>query len=245
LHEILHRMKKIKFLSLLVAATFLTVAAWAQSAEEIVAKHIDAIGGAENWKKVNSIRQEATLSVQGMDIPVVVTLVHNKGSKQEFTVMGMTGYTIITNEGGWSFNPMMGQSKPEPMTNDMLKYGKDQLDAQGEFLNYKEKGHAIESLGKEDVDGTECFKIKLTRKSGTESVFFIDPKTFYPIRISSKVVADGQVFESIINLSNYQKLPEGIVVPFTMENSQMPAPITMTKIIVNAPVDEVIFKVAQ
>jgi outer membrane lipoprotein-sorting protein len=238
-------MKKLKFFSLLLAASILTLASWAQSADEIIAKHIEAIGGADNWKKVNSIRQEATLSVQGMDIPVIVTLVHNKGSKQEFTVMGMTGYTIITNEGGWSFNPMMGQSKPEPMTSDDLKYGKDQLDAQGEFLNYKEKGHSVESLGKEDIDGTECFKIKLTRKSGTESVFFIDPKTYYPIRISSKVVANGQEVESIVNLSNYQKLPEGIVVPFTMENSQMPAPITMTKIVINAPIDESIFKVGQ
>lgn len=218
---------------------------FAQTADEVITKHIEAIGGKENWKKINNMRQEATLSVQGMDIPVVITAINNKATKQEYTVMGMTGYSIITADSGWNFNPMQGQTKPEPITQDELKYGKDQLDIQGDFIDYKTKGHNVQLLDKEDVEGVECLKIKLTRKSGNESVFFLDPKTYYIIRTSSKISANGQEVESVVNLSNYQKLPEGIVIPHTIENSAIPAPITLTKVIINGKVDEASFRVVR
>jgi len=236
-------MKLIKHLSFAVVGLLFSAMSFAQTADEIVAKHIAAIGGADNWKKINNMRQEATLSVQGMEIPVVITAVHNKATKQEYTVMGMTGYSIITSEGGWNFNPMQGQTKPEPITQDELKYGKDQLDLQGDFVDYKAKGHTIQLLDKEDVEGVECLKLKLTRKSGNESIFFFDPKTYYIVRTSSKMSANGQEVESVVNLSNYQKLPEGIVIPHTIENSAIPAPITLNKVIINGTVDEAVFKV--
>jgi len=157
--------------------------------------------------------------------------------------MGMTGYSIITSEGGWNFNPMQGQTKPEPITQDELKYGKDNLDLQGDFVDYKAKGHTIQLMDKEDVDGVECLKLKLTRKSGNESIFFFDPKTYYIVRTSSKMSANGQEVESVVNMSNYQKLPEGIVIPHTIESSAIPAPITLTKVIINGKVDEAVFKV--
>jgi hypothetical protein len=145
-------MKLIKHLSFAVVGLLLSAMSFAQTAEEIVAKHITAIGGADNWKKINNMRQEATLSVQGMDIPVVITALHNKATKQEYTVMGMTGYSLITSEGGWNFNPMQGQTKPEPITQDELKYGKDNLDLQGDFVDYKAKGHTIQLMDKEDIE---------------------------------------------------------------------------------------------
>jgi hypothetical protein len=46
-----------------------------------------------------------------------------------------------------------------------------------------------------------------------------------------------------MNLSNYQKTPEGLVVPMTMENSGMPAPINITKVEVNPTIDNTIFEV--
>lgn len=238
-------MKSIKLLTLAIAGLFITSFSFAQTADEVINKHIEAIGGKENWKKITSMRSEATLSTQGIDIPVVISQVHNKAVKQEFTVMGMSGYSIISVDGGWNFNPMQGQSKPEPMTQDELNIGKEQLDIQGEMLDYKEKGHSVELLANEDIDGVSCFKVRLTRKSGRESVYIFDPKSFYIIRTISKMTANGQEIESTVNLSNYQKLPAGIFIPFTMENSALPAPITMTKVEVNIKIEDTVFKVQQ
>jgi hypothetical protein len=238
-------MKQIKHITMGLIALLVSASVIAQTADEVINKHIDAIGGAANWKKVNSMRMEATVSAQGMDVPVIIYQVHNKATKQEYTVMNMTGYSIITSEGGWNFNPFMGQTAPEPMTADEVKVGQDQLDLQGEMLDYKQKGHSVELMGKEDVDGTECFKLKLTRKSGRESIYLIDPKTYYAVRSISKVTVNGQEVNQTVNLSNYQKLPEGIVVPFTMENGSAPAPINLTKVEVNPKIDESVFKVSK
>jgi hypothetical protein len=236
-------MKPFKLVSLVMIAFLLSGTIFAQTADEVVAKHIEAIGGKDNWKKINSMKMEANVNAQGMDVPVIIYQIHNKASKQEYTVMNMTGYAIVTNEAGWNFNPFAGQTAPEPMTADELKAGQENLDIQGEFLDYKEKGHTVELMGKEDVDGTECFKLKLTRKSGRESIYFVDPKTYYIVRAVSKLKLNGQDIEQNINMSNYQKLPEGIVIPYTMENGQAPAPINIIKVEVNPKLDDAIFQV--
>ena len=237
-------MKPIKLTFLLLASFLINLTLQAQTVDEVINKHIEAIGGKENWLKVNSFKMEANISVQGMDIPVNIFQVHNKAQKQEYTVMNMTGYTILTSEEGWSFNPMMGQSKPEQMAKEDVEMGKETLDIRGDLLDYAAKGSKAELMGKEDVDGTSCFKLKVTRKSGNEFVYFIDPSNYYIKRTINKIKANGQEVEQKVNFSNYQKLPEGIVVPLTMENSSIPAPINVKKVEVNVPIDDIVFKVA-
>ncbi len=234
-------MKRYSMISLFMAALFMAGTLQAQTVDEVVAKHIEAIGGKDNWKKVNTLKMVANLSIQGMDIPINIYQVNNEAMRQDFTAMNMTGYTIVTADSGWSFNPMQGQSAPEPMTADQLTAQKDQLDIQGEMIDYKEKGHKVELLGKEDIDGTETHKLKLTRKSGTEAVYFIDAKTFYAIRQVSKLKVNGQEMELVSNMSNFTKLPEGIVIPFTLESTGTPAPITITKVEVNPTLDKSLF----
>jgi hypothetical protein len=236
-------MKLFKTLLVAFAGLFFSSYAISQTADDIVNRNIDAIGGKENWRKIQSMRSEATLNTQGIEIPVIITQVHNKAVKQEYSVMGMNGYSIISVDGGWNLNPMQGQSKPEPMSQEELNIGKEQLDIQGELLDYKQKGHSVELLGKEDVDGTACLKLKLTRKSGRTSFILIDPTTFYVVRTITNILVNGQEIESTVSFSNYQKLPEGIVVPFTMENNQLPAPINFNKIEVNTKIDDAVFKV--
>lgn len=235
-------MKSISILSV-VAAMALSVSALSQTADEVIDKHYEVIGGKDNWRKVTSTKMEATVSTQGMDIPITVYQVHNKAMKQEINVMNMVGYVIMTTEGGWNFLPFMGQTAPEPMTADDLEVGKEALDIQGELLDYKAKGHSVELLGKEDVDGTECHKLKLTRKSGRAMTFLIDTKTNYIIRTVTKVKANGQEVDQTQNFSNYQKLPFGIVVPMSMENSGLPAPLVIAKMEVNPTIEASVFEV--
>jgi hypothetical protein len=225
-------------LSLLVLASAFTVKA--QTADEVIAKHIDAIGGAENWKKVNSMKMEGVLQVQGAEVNVVVTVLHGKGMRQDISVMGMTGYEIVTPTEGWDFMPFQGQTEPEAKTAEELAEAQDNLDAQGELIDYAAKGHKVELIGKEDVEGTVCFKLKVTKKGGSISTLFFDPKTYYIVQSKSTQKANGQEMEVVTSFSNYEKLPEGIVVAksLTLPFGEM----NMSKITVNGPVEESFFK---
>ena len=224
----------------IITALFSLATSYGQTADEIVANHIKAIGGTDAWAKVSSIYMEGSMQVQGAEVNVTRSVVQNKGSKQEIKVAGMTGYNITTPTAGWNFMPFNGQMKPEPMTEEDLKEAQDELDAQDELVNYKEKGSTVELVGKDDVEGTECHKLKLTFKSGKSEYLFIDPSSWLTIRQVSKQKANGQEIETTTNFSNYQKTPEGLLVPMSIT---LPfGELIISKVEVNKKIDEGIFK---
>lgn len=240
-------MKSLKLAFLAMAVTLFTFAGQAQTAEEIVAKYITAIGGADAWKKINSVVSEGKLTVQGADVTVTSTVLNGKGMRQDITAMGMTGYQIMTPTAGWSFMPFQGQQKPEPVTEEMLKESSDEYDTQGALIDYKTKGHSLEYLGKEEVEGTEAYKVKVIHKNGKIETMYFDPASFLVIRTVTKRKANGQEFEVVTSMSNYKKLPEGILVPMSINipvGPGMNADLSITKVEVNKPVNEAIFKPA-
>ena len=233
-------MKLIRTSAIAIVALLVSVFTFAQTAEEIVAKHIEAVGGAAAWKKINSLYYEGKMTVQGAEVNVTLTVLNGKGSRQNISVMGMTGYQIITPTAGWNFMPFQGQAAPEAMTADELKQSADDLDVQGKLVDYKSKGHTVEYLGKDDVEGTECFKLKITTKAGNVETVFIDPKSYYIVRSVVKRTANGQESEVPSDLSNYKKLPEGIVVPFSIT---LPfGELVISKAEINKQIDESAFK---
>jgi hypothetical protein len=210
------------------------------TADQIVNKYIEAIGGKAAWSKVNSLVMKGALKVQGADVSIVSTVVDKKGAKQDITIGGMHGYNIITADSGWNYAPWQGQKVPEPVTADDLKEGQDQLDVQGNLIDYAAKGHTIELLGKDDVDGVEAYKLKETLKSGKVETIYIDPSTFYIIRDVTKQKANGQENDVKTDLNNYQKLPEGIVVPMSLT---LPfGELKITEVKVNSNVDPAVFR---
>lgn len=234
-------MKKVK-IALSALALLFTMSLQAQTVDEIIAKNIEAMGGKEKLASLKSVRMESSLSVQGMEIPVVMTRVHNVGQRVDITAMGMSGYVILTPTAGWQYMPFMGQSAAEPLPDEAVKEGADELDLQGSFLNYAEKGHKIELLGKDDVDGTECYKVKLTTKTGKDRTAFIDAKTYFVIRVIAKANIMGQEQEAVSNMSDYKKVEGGYVFPHTIGGAFGQGDMVVNKIQVNIPVDEKIFK---
>jgi hypothetical protein len=230
-------MKRIVFSFLLLATAFI---AKAQTADEIIAKHIEAIGGADAWKKVNSVKMEGTMLVQGATVTMTQTVLHGKGNRQDISFGGMNGFMIIAPTSGWNFMPFNGQAAPEALTAEAVAESQADLDAQGNLIDYAAKGHTVEYIGKDDVEGTECFKLKVNLKSSKPETLYLDTKSYLIIRSVSVQKANGQEMEVTTNFSNYEKLPEGILIP---KSIGLPfGEMNITKITINGPVDESIFK---
>lgn len=227
---------------LFIFASFITVGLNAQTIDEIVGKHIEALGGKDKLQALKSVKMEANLSVQGMDIPVVITRVHNVGQRVDISAMGMNGYVITTPTAGWQYMPFMGQTAAEALPEDAVKESADELDLSGSLFNYKEKGNALELVGKEAVDGTDCYKIKLTTKTGKTRTLFIDPKNYYLIRLVQKANVMGQEQEVTVSYGDYKKTDDGYVFAHTISGAFGQGDMTVTKIEVNKPVDEKLFK---
>ena len=220
-----------------------TVAATAQTADEIITKHIEAVGGKDAWKKITSLSIDGVLTVQGNDIEISLVQLHGKGMRQNITVQGMSGYQIVTPTHGWTFLPFQGLTEVVAMSEDDVKRAQSDLDVQGPLLDYREKGHAVEFAGTETIGETECYKLAVTFNSGKKATMFIDSKSYFTVRTNVSQKVNGQEQDLQMNYSGFETRPEGIVMPRSV--SLPYGTMTISKIEVNKPIDESVFKPAQ
>ncbi len=232
-------MKKV-FLSLLVICSAV-FSLNAQTADEIITKYITAIGGAEKWSKIQSLKVEGQIEVQGIAIPFTMQGVHMKGTRVDAEFQGTKFIDITTPIKGWAQNPMAGKMTLGPISDEELKAKVDDLDLQDAFIDYKGKGSIVEFLGKDEEDGNEYFKIKITSKNNNEKTYFFDTKTYLAYKMESMTKQQGQDVKSTIKMLDYQTIDFGIKMSFKSDigNGQM---MVTKKVTVNPTIDESIFK---
>ncbi len=217
-----------------------SVNTFSQNLEEIVKKHIEAIGGKENWAKIKSLKTETSMKANGAEIKMTMYQIDKKAMRQNIALMGMEGYSILTTKEGWSYMPFQGQTKPEAMTADEVKKAQDGLNIQDKFMTYKEQNKKLEYFGKDDFDGTECFKLKMTDKDSSETTFYIDPANYYVIKEIQKMKMDGKEVENTTTFGNYKKTAEGIVYPYSIIGGW--GEMEIISLTINPTIDEALFK---
>lgn len=233
-------MKKIIMTSLFVGTFLVTIGLKAQTAEEVVTKYINAIGGFENWKKVNSIYYEAELNAHGNNVQVYKTILNGKGMRRNMVGMGAVAFEIMTPKEGWEFLPFMGQQSPVQVEEDRVRQSADQYDAQGILVDYKAKGHSLGAMVKETLDGKECYKITVKHKTGKEEDFFFDTATYLLVQINGKQKMNGNMMDVVTRFGDYSLQGPGIRFPMSTSMNNMDAIIK--KVEINKVVNENIFQ---
>lgn len=235
----IYKMKMIKtFLIAVIALTSVHVSA--QTVDEIVAKNLESMGGKDKLAALKTIKMTGGMTANGTDISLTSVKLHQVGMRMDLDIMGTSNYQLINNKSGWAFFPVMGMTEPKEMEAAQYKSGVNQLDAQGALFNYKDKGTTIESLGKEMVDGSEAYKLKVTYKNGHSATFFIDAKTNRHVKSISKTFANGQEMDMETTFADFKQNVDGYWFPFSITNAQ--GTITIDKIETNVPVSEDLFK---
>jgi hypothetical protein len=237
-------MKAIKLL--LISAMLLGSAGTnAQTADDVMTQHQAAIGG-DAWKKVNSLKKTSNMIAAGEEVAVIETVVRGKGVRSEIIYRGQSGgYQIVTPTGGWNLDLMVpdakpGITKPTAMATDEVKSLQDELDPSDDYINYKEKGFTAELLGKEDVNGASCYKLKITGKSGIPKTVYFDATTYYKVKDIERVETLQGAMDIATTFSNFKKFPEGVVIPLKAKNDYQE--ITVTDVEINKPVDDKLFR---
>jgi hypothetical protein len=214
----------------------------AQTADDIISKHIDAIGGKDLLSKIKSIYFEGAANAMGNDYPSQTTILVGKGFKSQTSVNGMDIIQVITDTSGWAMNPLAGQTEPVALPADLVKKGKASLYVGGEIFNFKDKGFTDSLIGRETFQGVNAYKIKLSQP-GTEIIYFIDPTTYYILKTDAKASVEGKDVSNTTTFSNYKKTDFGFVVPYTMGVTNMGYDVTInySKVEINKDVDPKIF----
>ena len=215
----------------------------AQTADEIINKWIDAMGGKDKLGSIKTLYTEDELNIMNNIAPRKTYLVNGKGFKSESDFNGQKIIDCYTVDSGWSLNPLAGINTPVSMPASQLKIGQLQLDPAGLLYDYAAKGIKAELLGKENLNGATNYKLKLTTATGIEVNFFIDSATYHIQKEVLKLNADGQDIEITTVNSDYRKTADGFVRPFSQELTLPGLTITITtkKVEINKEIDQNIF----
>ncbi len=206
-----------KLLPLFALGLLLAPVAQAQTVDEILAKHFETMGGLEKIKALNSMRVTGTMTMgPGMEAPITLERKRPGKRRIEFTVQGMTGVQAFDGEKGWSVMPFMGKKDPEPSTDEDNKEAQDDADFDGALVDWKTKGHTVELVGKEPVEGADTYKLKITKKNGNIEYQYLDAETYLLVRNEGKVKRRGTEIEGESTFSDYKDV-QGYMMPFTME----------------------------
>lgn len=242
----------LRFIIFLIIATLTTPAIFAQetkppTVDEVVAKNIEAKGGATALNNLQTLRSTGKLlvPVQGLiELAYLQTRKRPDQVRTEASLQGMTQVEAYDGKDGWRISPFFGRKDPERMSADDVKALVEDAEMGGPLADWKAQGSTVGYLGTEDVDGTPAHKLKVVRKNGDVSFVYLDPDHFLEIRIVTQRVRHGAHEEIETDLGDYEKAG-GVFVPTSIEVGHKGSPdkqtVVVDKVEANVPVDDTIF----
>jgi hypothetical protein len=228
-------------LVLLLAVFCLNLCASSQTAEELVNKNIEAKGGMDKIKAIETRRMNGKLIGGGITVTVGQENKRPNLVRETFSLQGMTAVQAYDGSTGWQIQPFGGRKDPELMGEDDMRDLLIDSDFDGPLVDHKAKGNVVEYLGHDIVDGDDALRLKVTLKNGDIIYYYLDPDTFLEIRKETQEFIRGSVRENAYDLGSYKPIA-GVMYPFSVASGPKNDPtqwqtVSVEKIEVNMPLD--------
>jgi outer membrane lipoprotein-sorting protein len=231
-------------LLVLAAIACFSFSARAQTVDEVIAKNIEARGGLDKLQSVRSIRTTAKLTQGSFRADFRQENKRADKVREEFIIQGLAQVQAYDGKTGWQISPFGGRKDPELLSQDDLKSLAVDADMDGPLIQYREKGHKAELVGHDSMEGTDCFKIKLSMKNGDVRYYYLDSDSYLELKIEIQTTIRGALQESELYYGDYEQV-NGIYYPFTIEQAQKGsssrAQISVEKIEQNIPLEDTLF----
>ena len=228
-------------LIVLICVCSFGVLSYSQTADEIVAKNIEARGGIQKIHAIQNIRMTGRFEGGG-GFTASVGQENQRPNliRQTFSLQGMTAIQAYDGRAGWQIQPFGGKKDPQLMGEDDLRGLLLDAELDGPLVDYKEKGSTVEFLGHDVVDGDDALRLKVTLKNGDIIYDYLDPDTFIEIRREIQMFIRGSVRELVVGLGAYKPV-NGVMFPFSLSQGSKNHPdeqtSTITKLEANVTID--------
>ena len=221
----------------------------AQTADEILNKYFENTGGLAKWRAVKSLKMIGKAPTPQGEFPLAIYLKAPNKTKVTLNIQGKElVQAAYDGETAWTLNPFAGGTDPVKLDAEQTKELSEE-EIEDDFIDYAKKGHAVTLEGKEEIDGVQCFKIKLEKnknnpKDDITEIHYFDAENFVPIMTKTYVRTGPSKGTEIQNyLSDYQE-SGGLMVPFSMEqkvNGSTVSKVVFETISVNENLEDSIF----
>lgn len=225
----------------LIAVCGLGVYSHSQTADELIAKNMQARGGMEKMKAIRTLRMTGKFTGnRGRTASVGQENARPDLVRETFSMQGMTQVDAYDGTAGWQIQPFRGRRDPQLMGEDSLRNLLLDADLDGPLVDYKGKGSTVEYLGHDLVDADDALRLKVTLKNGDIIYDYLDPDTFMEIRQEIQQFIRGSVRERVVALGSYKPVA-GVMFPFSVSQGPKNNPDAQTyswrRVEVNVPID--------
>ena len=197
------------------AALTFSSSAYGQTVDEIVQRYAQRIGGMDRLAAITTITRTGTFYGGGG----FEARVHNENKRPnkvraEFAFQGMVGVNAYDGSSGWKIEPWQGKKEAESLSEDETKGIIEDAEFEDPLLDYQRKGNKVEYLGRDDVEGTDVHKLKVTLASnGDVRTYYLDADSYVPIKYEVLRIVRGAEREFEVELGDYKDV-NGVLFPF-------------------------------
>jgi hypothetical protein len=188
----------------------------AQTADEVINKYIEFIGGEKQWKTIKTMIASGVYNYGGVEFPFKAYSKAPDHYKFVVTFNGKYYAQSFDGQAGWKIDVFNGETAPTVLKGKAAIAMANEADVELEnvFINYKDKGHQLTLEGKDSAAGRYCNKIKLIRKSGDTETYFFDEKTSELV-LKNAAAKNPELGGATLNIlySDYRNI-DGIKIPF-------------------------------
>ncbi|HEX6900516.1 MAG TPA: PQQ-binding-like beta-propeller repeat protein [Thermoanaerobaculia bacterium] len=221
----------------------------AGSADDIVARHVAAHGGAARWKAVRSLEVSGTYTSFSEAHPF--NLKRQRPGRYRFETRTMRAPVTVAHDGTsawWIFPPYGVDQAAKPPEPDAVLIARE-AEIEPVFVAWKEKGHKVELAGPGDVNGQKTVTLKITLANGWEETWHLDPRTWLEVAVDSMVMDYTQSRSKITQRAYFSdfKTVDGLVIPHRIEKEYgaRASLMVIETLKVDRPLDDAAFKMPE
>ena len=197
------------------------VPAAAQDAQSLVAKNLEARGGATALDALKGVSFEGRTIFPG-DFELTYKEVRQRAGPAAAVRydLGLQGLDVVQSydgHGAWKINPFQGRKDAEKMSADEARQLADAAMIEGPLLASRHDGSRVQYLGRDDFDGTLAYKLKVTQADGDEFTYWLDPDTYLEIKVDETRRIRGAQQTTENELGDYEKIG-GVYFPMSLES---------------------------
>ena len=191
-----------------------------QTADELVARHIEALGGPAKLDSIQTIRitGKSSFGTGSTKSRTVIEFKRPQKLRMDMTHEGKTIVQVLDGSTGWVIMSSAGKPTPVPMPPDVIELMKDQADLRGALVDHRDKGYRIELSGKAEVNGSECHRLEVTKADGAVEHYFLDAESFLLVQVQGKRKFRGGENEYTILFGDYRDV-DGLKVAHSLQEA--------------------------